>query len=178
VASAWRARSWYRRWEASSESSFESPPWHALLAPLPEGVTPRVSPIGSALQPGAGEQSVIAGWVSLVLELSAGAAGLRIIQVLLDGEGVPLSASDHVLFRSAPLGGQGPTQIRQESIGGRLEPDGEFRGTFWLVSGPEPEDGGDPEWEMTPREPTVVEVDALKALVTKLVLAFRSGGPS
>lgn len=116
---------------------------------------------------GTPEGAAVAGWESLVLELSAGAAGLRVLQVLLDAEGRLLSASDHVMFRSE---GEGqPVQIRQESIGGRFEPDGDFRGTFWLISGPEPVDDEEPRWEMSPREPTEGEVEALRQLVAEMV---------
>jgi hypothetical protein len=109
----------------------------------------------------------VAGWESLVLELSAGSAGLRVVQVLLDAEGRLLSASDHVLFRSETEGQ--PVQIRQESIGGRFESDGAFRGTFWLTTGPEPVDEEEPRWGLSPREPTKGEVEALRQLVAEMV---------
>ena len=102
-----------------------------------------------------------------MLDLSAGTAGLRVLLVLLDKTGQPISASDSVLYRWAGFGE--PAQIRQESIGGRFEPYGTFRGTYWSVLGPEPADGEDPQWEMTPREPTATEVAALTALVAELL---------
>lgn len=116
---------------------------------------------------GTPEGAAVAGWESLVLELSAGPAGLRVVQVLLDAEGRLLSASDHVLFRSE-VAGQA-VQIRQESIGGRFESDGDFRGTFWLVTGPEPVDDEEPRWELVPREPTKDEVEALRHLIAEVV---------
>ncbi len=143
--------------------------WHALLGPLPDGATPRASPVIPPAQQASALMAPVAGWETLILELSAGSAGLRILQVLLDATGQTLSASDHVLFRSGPTGGPGPVLIRQESIGGRLEPDGSFRGTFWLVTGPEPVDEEDPQWEMRPREPTKEEVAVLKQLVAEVV---------
>jgi hypothetical protein len=102
-----------------------------------------------------------------MIELSAGAAGLRVLQVVRDAEGRLLSASDHVLFRSVAEGQ--PVQIRQESIGGRFESDGDFRGTCWLITGPEPVDEEEPRWELTPREPTKGEVEALRQLVAEIV---------
>lgn len=75
-------------------------PWHVLLAPLPIGATPRASAVASAAQHAGPDVAAVAGWESLVLDLSAGSAGLRILQAILDAEGRPLSASDHVLFRS------------------------------------------------------------------------------
>jgi hypothetical protein len=140
-------------------------PWHALLAPLPADATPRASPVA----PPSVQAEAIAGWISLVLELSAGPAGLRIVHVLVDAAGRPLSASDHVLFRSEPMLPGEATRMRQESIGGRFEDDGSFRGTCWLVSGPEPVDEGVPDWDMAPRTPTESEVEKLKALVGEML---------
>lgn len=147
----------------------DPPPWHVLLGPLPAGATPCASAVASSAQHAAPDVAAVAGWESLVLELSAGSAGLRIVQVLLDAEGRPLSASDHVLFRSEPAGQSGTVQTRQESVGGRFESDGEFRGTFWLITGPEPVDDEEPRWEMSPRKPTKDEVEALRQLVAEVV---------
>jgi hypothetical protein len=140
-------------------------PWHALLAPLPPDATPRTSPVAPASVPA----EAIAGWISLVLELSAGPAGVRIIHVLLDAGGRPLSASDHVLFRSEPVLPGERAPMRQESIGGRFEDDGSFRGTCWLVTGLESVDDAMPDWEMAPRTPTESEVTELKALVGEML---------
>lgn len=60
-------------------------------------------------------------------------------------------------------------QTRQESIGGRFESDGDFPGTFWLITGPEPVDEEEPRWEMSPREPSKGEVEALRQLVAEVV---------
>jgi len=148
-------------------------PWHALLAPLPQSVVPRVSPLVPSEPAPSASPSAIAGWESLVLELSAEAAGVRIVQVLLDADGRLLSASDHVLFRFPPtihdpVGGPA-VLMRQESIGGRFEVNGDFRGTCWLVTGPEPLEEEAPQWEMTPREPTPEEVAALRTLVAEVM---------
>ena len=145
-------------------------PWHALLGPLPIGAAPRRTPVTSPEVLASPVGAAIAGWENLGLELSAGAAGLRLLHVLLDQTGQPISASDHVLFRSPhPTELSAPPQIEQESIGGRLEPDGSFRGTCWHVVGPEPPDGEDPQWTMTPRAPTDAEIAALRALVAELL---------
>jgi hypothetical protein len=150
---------------AGGETPADPPSWHALLGPLPAGAAPRASPVGSPPIHGTPDGAAVAGWETLVIELSAGSAGLRVLLVLRDAEGRLLSASDHVLFRSE---GQ-PVQIRQESIGGRFESDGDFRGTFWLITGPEPVDDEEPRWELSPREPTKGEVEALKELVAEIV---------
>jgi hypothetical protein len=120
------------------------PPWHALLAPLPAG-------------------AAILGWEHLVLDLSAGSEGVRVILVVLDSAGQPISASDMVLYRSAGA------EIRQESLGGRFEPDGTFRGTRWRTVGLEPPDGEESAWDSTPAEPSADDVSALRELVSELV---------
>jgi hypothetical protein len=115
------------------------------------------------------EGAAIAGWEEVSLELTAAGAGLRVLLVVLDASARPIAASDHVLFRRPGAAPGEPARIRQESIGGRIEPDGSFNGTCWLVTGPEPLDEEPPEWESTPRPPTEAEVAALRALVTELL---------
>ncbi|HUR95672.1 MAG TPA: hypothetical protein VMY76_13900 [Gemmatimonadales bacterium] len=106
----------------------------------------------------------------MTLHLSAGIAGLRILTVTIGQTGRPLSASDHVYFRLAVSDEPGaPAMIRQESIGGRLEADGSFRGTCWLVTGPEPTSDEEPQWSMEPRPPSTDETEKLKALVGDLM---------
>jgi hypothetical protein len=112
--------------------------------------------------------AAIAGWYSLVLDLTAGPDGLRVVQVLLDSDGRPLSASDHVLFRSASRDDTGRPWMRQENVGGRFEPDGTFRGTCWQVEGPEPADDEPPRWSAVPRALTAEEIDGLTALVKEM----------
>jgi hypothetical protein len=145
-------------------------PWHALLAPLPLESCPARKPIASAEVLATPQGTAIAGWTSVTLELSAPGRGLRHLLVTLDETGRPISASDHVLF-TAPAAGNpaGRCVIRQESIGGRLEADGSFRGTCWLTTGLAPEEGEEPDWDMRPRAPDEAEIDALKALVAELM---------
>jgi hypothetical protein len=150
------------------------PGWHTLLGPLPRGaitvrqpVAPRevlAGPIGYTL----------AGWDQLVLHLSAGAAGLRNILVVLDADGTLLSASDAVLYRTAPdgtslPGNGGPGTMLQLSVGGRFEPDGSFHGTRWHSVAVERGGSEEPEWESTPSQPSPDDVDALRALVEELI---------
>jgi hypothetical protein len=142
--------------------------WHALLAPLPEGVRPRRRPVTTTADLDPAAAAAVAGWSSLVLDLTAGAAGLRVVQVLLDAEGRPLSASDHVLFRSGSRDDSGRPWMRQENIGGRFEADGTFRGTCWQVEGPEPQGDEPPRWNAVPRPPTAQEVAGLGALVAEV----------
>lgn len=150
------------------------PAWHVLLGPLPPGAVPRRAPVAPPEVLASPAGAAIAGWESLVLDLSAGEAGGRILQVLLDHTGRPISASDHVLYRSPhPTDASGPAMIEQQSIGGSIEPDGSFHGTCWHVSGPEPPDDEEPRWAMIPRPPTDAEIEALRALVTELLARQR-----
>lgn len=112
-----------------------------------------------------GRAGAVAGWEDLMVEMSAGVDGLRIVQVLLDGERRLLGASDHVLFRDTAVE---PVRIRQESLGGRFEPDGAFTGTFWTAEGPEPGEDAS-KWQMSPRAPSEVEVAGLRVLVAEVV---------
>jgi hypothetical protein len=142
--------------------------WHSLLAPLPDGPRPERRPVATAagLEPAAA--AAVAGWSSLVLDLPAGDEGLRVVQVLLDANDRPLSASDHVLFRSAPRDGSGRAWIQQENIGGRYEADGSFRGTCWRTEGPEPVDAELSRWSAVPRPPTAEEIARLATLVSEM----------
>lgn len=151
--------------------------WHALLAPLPAGVRPQRRRVGvtADLDPAAAQ--AVAGWSSLVVDLTAGADGLRVVQVLIDAEGHPLSASDHVLFRSGGRDDTGRPWTRQENIGGRFETDGTFRGTCWRVEGPEPDGDEVPQVTPVPRAPTPEEIAGLVVLVDE-VRRRHAAGPA
>jgi hypothetical protein len=150
--------------------------WHALLAPLPRDARARRRAVAPATGLDPAAAAAIAGWSSLVLDLSA-TDGLRVIQVLLDTEGRPLSASDHVMFRSPGRDGSERPWVLQESIGGRFEGDGTFRGTYWQVEGPEPGDDQLPRWTPVPRPPTSEEVAGLVALVEEVRRRGAAGEP-
>jgi len=138
-------------------------PWHALLAPLPADAVVKRQPVGSPEILASPEGAAIAGWESLTVEMSAGAAGLRHVTVTLDAAGRPISAGDTVLYRD---GGQ----VRQESIGGRIEDDGTFNGTRWRTTGVEgSEDEDEPELVSTPSAPSPDEVEGIKALVAEVM---------
>lgn len=149
-------------------------PWHALLAPLPPDAIPRRQPVATPEIQAKPEAAAIAGWEQLTVDLSAGAAGLRIVMVLLDAAGQPIVASDAVLYRMEATEGGGADPRRtveylHESVGGRLEPDGTFRGARWRMVGVETV-GRDPaQWESTPVEPSEADVAALKALVADVL---------
>jgi hypothetical protein len=151
------------------------PSWHALFAPLPADAVPRRQPVASPEVLATPAGAAIAGWEQLVLDLSAGGAGMRVVHVVLDGEGRPISASDMVFYRTGAPGSGAPgeldvrAEIRQESVGGRFETDGSFRGTRWLTVGPEPVDDEPPDWESTPSEPSAADTAALRALVDEML---------
>ena len=139
------------------------PSWHALFAPLPADAVPRRQPVASPEVLATPAGAAIAGWEQLVLDLSAGGTAMRVVHVVLDGDGRPISASDMVFYRT------GPAEIRQESVGGRFAADGSFRGTRWLTAGPEPADDELPDWESTPSEPSAADIAALRALVDEML---------
>lgn len=154
----------------------DAPEWLALLSPLPQGTIPERKQLVT-LDAVNADNAAIAGWEQLSMLLSAGTAGLRMIMVVLDGSGHLLSASDHVLHRFAQTEGEG-VDMRQESIGGSFAPDGAFRGTCWVVEGPEPEGDEEPDWQSTPRPPSDGETEKLRALVVEMVRRDAARGPS
>lgn len=146
-------------------------PWLTLLSALPADAVVRRSPV----LPDAAVDSPVAGWENLVVDRSDLPHGWRIVMVTLDAAGTPIAASDHVHHRDVD-GGQppvGPVTMHGESVGGRLESDGSFRGTHWTTDGPEPVDDEPPQWRMTPRPPAAEEVAALLALVRDVVARTR-----
>lgn len=146
-------------------SARQAPSWLKLLAPLPEDARPQrksVAPPGSLH---ASPDSPIAGWETLLLELSAHPFGTRIFLVTLDATHRPISASDHVMLRGLTEEGGEGGHMRQASIGGRIEVDGSFRGTHWTMEGREPEGDEDPDWDRTSRAATGDEAADLLRLV-------------
>jgi hypothetical protein len=149
--------------------------WHVLLGPLPAGAVPTRQPVASPEVLATPSGSALAGWEQLVLHLSAGSAGSRTSLVVLDGSGALLSASDAVLYRSGldgsppPEEWDAPSLIQQESVGGRFEPDGSFRGTRWRSVAEDPGRADELEWRSTKSEPSSAEVEGLRAVVAELI---------
>jgi hypothetical protein len=145
--------------------------WHALLAPLPDGVVPQRSPAAPAEVLAMPEGSAIAGWEHVVLNLSAGASGFRMVLVVLDETGRAISASDAAVYRREIAEGARSPSIawRHETLGGRLEPDGTFLGTRWLSTSLEDANGIQHDVRHTPSEPTEAETAGLKALVAEVM---------
>jgi hypothetical protein len=125
----------------------------------------RVRPVLSAELASKPESAAIAGWESVTLDLSAGEAGSRHVMVTLDAKGVPISASDWVLY----VGGE-PREYVHENVGGRIEPDGTFRGTRWRTVMVEAPDSDEPQPRETVRsDPTPEDVQGLMQIARELL---------
>ena len=149
--------------------STTSPPWHALLAPLSDGAMPTRGPVVPEALAATQEESPVAGWQQLSLFLSAGEAGLRNLLVVLDESGRPIAASDHVLHRQEERhDDQAVVSYRHESLGGRLEADGTFKGTHWEGTVTEEGDGESVNSLALPDAPSYEQILALKELVAEL----------
>jgi hypothetical protein len=149
--------------------------WHVLLGPLPAGAVPTRQPVASPEVLASPGGSLLAGWEQMVLHLSAGSASSRTSMVVLDGNGALLSANDGVLYRTGldgsppPDAWDAPCLIRQESVGGRFEPDGSFRGTRWRSVAEDPGGADELEWESVRREPSATETEELRRVVAELI---------
>ena len=108
-----------------------------LLAPLP--------PDGGLCHSTSINQGPLAGGHQVEFVFAEGVVGLRVITALFDSAGRPGMISDLVSFE----GGR-----RQESLGARVEPDGQMSGTHWLVEGD----------HHTPKPLTQAEQDGLRVL--------------
>lgn len=146
-------------------------PWHKLLAPLPLDAVVTRKPVASPEILATPEGSAIAGWVSLSVELTAGPHGMRHIMLTLDATGRPISAGDYVLYEAdGEPGENAAVTYVHESLGGRLEEDGSFKGTRWhtvMVQQPGA-DEAEPR-EQIPSPPTDVEIAGIKALVAEVM---------
>jgi len=150
----------------------DSPGWLSLLVPLPPDVKPELKPVASVEQLAQGTAGPIAGWHSVTVNLSEPAYGLRHVQITLDEQGQLLSGGDHVMFvrETTPDGGEA-TLTEHESVGGRFEPDGSFRGTYWkmtLERNPDDEDASITR-SAENRPPSEDEVAALRRLIADVL---------
>lgn len=141
-------------------------PWHALLAPLPADAVVKRRPVLPPEVAAKPEGAAIAGWEQLTVELADACRGMRHLLVVLDASGRAISASDLVMYR-AELGGE--VVFFQESVGGRLEEDGSFRGTRWRTLGLDSPRDEEAKLEGSPSPPTESEAQALKGLVAEIV---------
>ena len=141
------------------------PAWHALFAPLPDNAKVRRARVASDELAGKPESAAIAGWESVSVELSAGAAGMRHAMVTLDASGTPVSAGDWVLYCSGK-----PVEYVHENVGGRIQPNGTFLGTRWRSVAVEVPGSDEPQTkETTQSEPTEEDIAGLMRVVRELL---------
>ncbi len=139
------------------------PAWLALFAPLPQDAPVQRKPVLPAELAQRPESEAVAGWESVTLHLSLPVAGLRHCIVTLDAQGVPISASDGVLYSEDGL------QVH-ENVGGRLEADGRFLGTRWRTVMREVPGQDEAEIvESVPFAPSAADAEAIKRLVAELL---------
>jgi hypothetical protein len=149
-----------------------APQWLALLAALPDDAIPERKSVASPESIASGKADAIAGWDSITINLSAGDAGLRHLQLTVDATGQLLSAGDHVLFhRTEKRGDLVVTVYDQESIGGRYADDGSFYGTRWETHTEQDDQhaGDEPAITSTPSEPSHENIMALNRLVAEVL---------
>ena len=150
-----------------------APKWLALLAALPDDAIPERKPVASPELIASGKADAIIGWDSIIINLSAGDAGLRHLQLTIDATGQLLSAGDHVLFHRTEKRRDGlvVTIYDQESIGGRYADDGSFQGTRWETHTEQDNEhaGEEPEITSTPSEPSHEDIMALNVLVAEVL---------
>ena len=111
------------------------------------------------------EGAALAGWQQLVVHLSDAYNGSRTVLVVVDASGVPISANDGAFFRIPGA----PPQLRHESIGGRFETDGTFRGARWLSVGDDPGDDEPAKLQSAPTAPAPDEIAGLRAVVDEML---------
>jgi hypothetical protein len=145
--------------------------WHSLLAPLPDDAVVESKPVASPELAATTDISPIAGWSQITCLMSAGEAGLRHLLVVLDATGRPISAGDHVMTCQPVQGDPPTTRYVHQSLGGRLEEDGTFNGTYHRIVVVRPDDSDEDHEpnESHSRPPTVDEVAALKSIVATLL---------
>lgn len=149
-----------------------APGWLALFAPLPPDAVPERQPVVPPEILATPDGASLAGWQRVVLHLSAGAAGLRMVLVTEDADGRLLSASDHVVHRRELRGDEiarGAVEYRHEQVGGSFAPDGAFRGTRWSTVSTESAEGETLETESTPSPPTETDEAGLREVAAELV---------
>ena len=144
-----------------------TPAWLSLFAPLPADAVIERKPVASPELVASGKADAIAGWESITVGLSDPAAGMRHVQITLDGSGKLLSASDMVLFhRHEQRDHDAVTIFDQENVGGRFEDDGSFRGTRWHTRTEQIGDD-DEHAQLTsrPSPPSTADAASLRTLV-------------
>ena len=153
-----------------------APSWLSLLSPLPDNAVVEKKPVASADQLADNSAGPIAGWQSVIVNLSEPACGLRHVLITLDEHGDLLAGGDHVMFvRDTTPDGLEATTTDHESIGGRFEKDGSFHGTHWkttLVGSTDDEESSMAR-SAEQRPPTGVEIAALRRIIDDVLKRLR-----
>ena len=143
-----------------------NPPWLELFAPVPDDAIIERKAVASPELIASGQADAIAGWDSVSVNLSD-PAGMRHVLITLDATDTLLSASDMVMFqRQEQRGRDAVTIYDHETVGGRFDEDGSFRGTRWITR--TEQIGDDDENAHTtslPSPPSASDVAALRSLV-------------
>jgi hypothetical protein len=148
------------------------PAWLGLFAPLPADVKAERKPVASAEQLATGTAGPIAGWQSVTVNLSEPSHGLRNVQITLDEHGQLLSGGDHVMFVLETTPDGDAMRTEHESVGGRFEQDGSFRGTYWkmtLENAPDGDEDASVARSTEKREPSAEEIAALRRLIDEVL---------
>jgi hypothetical protein len=149
----------------------ELPSWLALFAPLPADAVAHRQAVASAEQIAKGTDGAIAGWQSVSVNLSAPGIGHRHVLITLDASGRIISGGDYVMITNEELRDGVPFMISDhESLGGRFEDDGSFKGTRWRtrMEGAADADESTPI-ASTPSTPTDDEIAALRRIIDDLM---------
>lgn len=146
------------------------PTWLALLAPLPDDAVIERKPVATPQMIESGSAGPIAGWESLAVYLSD-VHGLRHLLITVDATRAVLSAGDGVMFHREERRGNDLWNIYDhESVGGRFEADGSFRGTRWRIHTEQPgDDEAQAATSSTPSTPSADDVALLRALVAWVI---------
>ena len=153
-----------------------APSWLSLLSTLPDNAVVEKKPVASADQLANDSAGPIAGWQSVTVNLSEPPCGLRHVLITLDEHGDLLAGSDHVMFvRDTTPDGLESTTTDHESIGGRFERDGSFRGTHWKTTSRKQHRRQESSITRSAeqRPPTGVEIAALRRIIDDVLKRLR-----
>ena len=149
-----------------------APSWLSLLSPLPADARPTRKPVASAEQLANGTAGPIAGWQSVIIDLSDPSVGLRHVQITLDENGELLSGGDYVMLVREVGANECEAKLTEHiNIGGRFEKDGSFRGTHWhtmLETDPQDVDKSVTR-SAEHRPPTDSEIAALRRIIADVL---------
>lgn len=155
-----------------TRAEMTAPSWLSLLAAIPADAKPARKPVASAEQLATGTAGPIAGWQSVIIDLSEPSIGLRHVQITLDENGDLLSGGDYVMFVRETGPNECDAKLTEHiNIGGRFEKDGSFRGTHWhtLLETDPNDDEKSTTKHAHHRAPSEDEVAALRRIIADVL---------